>query len=249
MTTSITGTTTGGMAGNMQAARRAVRGFDIGFAIFLGGVAAVAVTDAMVLWFMRSLRSAVDRYGWGHVPQEEIPPFDFFERWGTPIDLAAIALYGVGFLLAMLNARRLAEAIGIRSWNYGWGWTVATIFVPIACLFRPWLGFAEIRRAIFASAAAGRATKDDEFSVSTLILGAAFFICGGIDNFMGAAVDQLTTPSSPDSFYGYVDQFNHLVLTMAAVQAVMLATMLMYLLTIRRKAFLLADRIDLEAFD
>jgi hypothetical protein len=118
-------------------------------------VAAVAATDAAVLWFIRSLRNAVDRYGWGNVPQEESPPFDVFDRWGTLIDLPAIALYGVGFLLAMLNARRLAEAIGIHSWEYRWGWTVATIFIPIACLFRPWLGFAEIRRAIFASAAAG----------------------------------------------------------------------------------------------
>lgn len=249
MTTPIAGTIAEGMAGNMQAARRALRGFDIGLAIFFGGVAAVAATDAVALWFMRSLRSAVDRYGWGNVPQEEIPPFDLFERWGTLIDLTAIALYGVGFLVAMLNARRLAEAIGIRSWNYGWGWTVGTIFVPIACLFRPWLGFAEIRRAIFATAAAGQATKDDEFSVFTLILGAAFFICGGIGNFLGAAVDQLTSPSSPHSFYDYVDQFSHLVLTMAAVQAVLLVMMLIYLLTIRRKAVLLVGRIDLEAFD
>jgi hypothetical protein len=62
------------MAGNMQAARRALRGFDTGLAFFLGGVAAVAATDATVLWFIRILRSAVDRYGWGNVPQEEIPP-------------------------------------------------------------------------------------------------------------------------------------------------------------------------------
>jgi hypothetical protein len=249
MTTSTTETTVEGMAGNMWAARRALRGFDIGLAIFFGGVAAVAATDAAVLWFMHNLRSAVDRHGWGNVPQEEIPPFDFFDRWGTPIDLGAIALYGVGFLVAMLNARRLVEAIGIRSWNYGWGWTVGTIFIPIACLFRPWLGFAEIRRAIFASAAAGRATTDDEFSIFTLILGAAVFLCGGIGNFMGSTVDRLTTPSSPESFYGYVDQFSHLLLTMAAAQAVMLAITLIYLLTIRRKAVLLAGRIDLEAFD
>ena len=89
MTTSIAGTAAGGMAGNTQAARRALRGFDTGLAIFFGGVAAVAATDAMVLWFFRKLRSAVDRYGWGNVPQEEIPPFGFFDQWGTQIDLGA----------------------------------------------------------------------------------------------------------------------------------------------------------------
>jgi len=137
-----------------------------------------------------------------------------------------IALYGVGFLLAMLNARRVAEAVGIRGWDNSWGWTVGTIFIPIACLFRPWLGFAEIRRAIFASAAAGRATRDREFSTFTLVLGAAFFICGGIGNVTGRAVDQLPAPSSPDSFYGYVDKFSDLLLTMGAAQAVMLTIML-----------------------
>ena len=191
MTTPVAGTIAAGMAGNMQAARRALRGFDTGLAFFLGGVAAVAATDAMVLWFIRILRSAVDRYGWGNVPQEEIPPFDVFDRWGTLIDLAAIALYGVGFLLAMLNARRLAEAIGIRSWEYRWAWTVATIFIPIACLFRPWLGFAEIRCAIVTSAAAGRAAKANGFSPYTWVLCIATFVCLGIVKIVGGAVDNL----------------------------------------------------------
>src|SRR5262245_9752443 len=247
MTTPIAGT--GGMVGSTQAARRALRGFDSGLAIFFGGMAAVAVTDVTVLWFFRKLRSAVERYGWGNVPPEEIPPFDFFDKWGTPIDLGAVALYGVGFLLAMLNARRLAEAIGIRSWNHGWGWTVGTLFIPIACLFRPWLGFAEIRRAIIDSAAAGRATKSNEFSAFTLILGITFFVGGGIVNAMGNAANGLTAPTSPASFYGYVDQASHMLVTMAAVQAVMFAITLTYLLTIRRKAVLLANRINLEAFD
>jgi hypothetical protein len=252
MTTPIAGLTAGagGMAGNTQGARRALRGLDTGLAIFFGGVAAVAATDATVLWFFHDLRGAVERYGWGNVPPEEIPPFDFFDKWGVPIDLGAIALYGAGFLLAMLNARRLAEAIGVRSWNYGWGWTVGTLFIPIVCLFRPWLGFAEIRRAIFASAAAGRATKDDdEFSTFTLILGLAIVVGAGIVNTMGTAANRLATPTSLASFYGYVDQASHMLLTMAAAQAATLAIMLTYLLTIRRKAVLLANRIDLEAFD
>jgi hypothetical protein len=177
------------------------------------------------------------------------PPFDVFDRWGTLIDLAAIALYGVGFLLAMLNARRLAEAIGIRSWEYRWGWTVATIFMPIACLFRPWLGFAEIRCAIVTSAAAGRADKANGFSPFTWVLCIATFVCLGIVKIVGGAVDNLAAPSSSDSFYSYVDRFSSSLLTMAAAQAVMLATMLTYLLTIRRKAVVLADRIDIEAFD
>ena len=238
-----------GLAGNSQEARRALRGFDAGVAIFLGGVAAITVTDVVVIWFFHRLRGAVDRYGWGNVPVEEIPPFEFFDRWGLAIDWAAVAIYGVGFLVAMWSARRLAEAVGIRSWEYRWVWTVVTIFIPIACLFRPWLGFAEIRRAIFACVATGRPSRGEGFSAFTLILGLVTFVCWGIIKVASAAADQVAEPSSAAEFYSHVDRATHLLLTIAAAQGGLLATLLAYLLTLRRKAGLLANRIDLDAFD
>lgn len=236
-------------AGNTQAAQRALRGFNTGLGILIAGMAAVAVTDAGVVWMVRRLREVVDQYGWGNVPPEEIPPFEILEQWGLAIDFGAVGLYGIGFFLAMLNARRLAEAIGVRGWTYGWGWTVGTIFIPIACLFRPWLGLAEIRRAIVDSAAAGRATRSEEFSASTLILGASFFVCSGIVRISGFGIEHLAAPSSAFSFYQFIDREISLLLTIAAAQAVMLGIMLAYLLTIRSKMVQLADLIDLEAFD
>ncbi len=94
MTTPMGGTVIGtvGMAGSSQAARRALRGLDIGLAIFITGMAAVAATDIVGLWMFRALRSAVDRHGWGNVPVEEVPPFEFFDKWGLAIDIGAMIL-------------------------------------------------------------------------------------------------------------------------------------------------------------
>jgi hypothetical protein len=238
-----------GFAGNTRAAQRALRRFNTGLGIFVAGVAAIAATDAGLVWMLQRLREVVDQYGWGNVPPEDVPPFEILDQWGTPIDLGAIALYGIGFFMAMLNARRLAEAIGIRGWTHGWGWTVGTILIPIACLFRPWLGLAEIRRAIVDSAAAGRATRSEEFSAFTLILGVSFFVCNGIVRISAFEIENLATPSSAFSFYQFIDREISLLLTIAATQAVMLGIMLAYLLTIRGRMVRLADLIDLDAFD
>lgn len=242
-------TTVPAQAGNTQAARRALRGFNVGLGIFGGGVAAVAATDAGVLWMFKRMRDLVDRYGWGNVPGEEVPPFEILEQWGLAIDIAALVLYGLGFLVAMWQARRLAEAIGVRDWTYGWGWTVASVFIPFVCLVRPWLGFAEIRRAILASSASGRPTIGQEFSGFTLLLGMSFFLCSGAVRMLGIALETEAVPNSSDAFYAYIDLANSTLLSMAAVQVVMLGIMLVYLLTIRSKAVLLAERIDVSAFD
>lgn len=251
MTTPIVAadTTTPAQVGTAQAARRALRGFNAGLAIFGAGAAAVAATDAGVLWMFKRLRDLVDRYGWGYVPAEEVPPFGFLEDWGMAIDIAALLLYGLGFLVAMWHARGIAEAIGISDWTYRWGWTVASIFIPFVCLVRPWLGFAEIRRAILASAAGGRPTIGREFSAFTLLLGTSFFVCSGAVRMFGFELENAAAPDSSDAFYAYVDLASSSLLGMAAAQAIMLGIMLVYLLTIRSKAMLLADRIDVSAFD
>jgi hypothetical protein len=90
--------------------------------------------------------------------------------------LAAVA----AFFVAMSGPRKAMMGLGRRDWKYSYGWTVATMIVPLWNFYRPWVGLGEIDRALGNAARTGRI--DDswrrDFSGATLALGLVFMIAG-----------------------------------------------------------------------
>ncbi len=62
--------------------------------------------------------------------------------------------------------------------RFGWGWTIGSLFIPFWNFYRPWVGFAEVRRAagIAARQRVSLEWKSDGFRAATLALGLGYFL-------------------------------------------------------------------------
>jgi hypothetical protein len=206
----------------------------------VGAIAVPAAYVAVVVMYLR-IGAAVDQYGYGHVPHSEMPPIWLFERWGTAIDIVTEGVFVIGFFVAAYHARALGVAVGVKDYKRRFLWTVVTIFVPILCLFRPWLGLAEIRRGILNTAATGRPTAQGETSGLTVVLGiSAAAWAGGTRAILRLASDhpQVTDPAS---FHAAVARIIGLMSGIGALEGCMLLVMATYLLTLHRPMRQLAD--------
>ena len=119
-----------------------------GLVIFVGA--------ALELWVASTYLHLLTTYGFGQVPSDLLP------KNTDTIDniYSATSLVGpIGLLVCMFTsmywARAAQERAGVTGYEYSYFWTVTTIFVPIANLFRPWLAFAEIRRIAYLGGRTG----------------------------------------------------------------------------------------------
>jgi len=106
----------------------------------------------------------------------QIQKLDGVEPLEFLLVLAAVA----AFFVAMSGPRQAMTQLGRRDWQYSYGWTVATMIVPLWNFYRPWVGLGEIDRALNNAARTGRI--DDgwrrDFSSATLALGLVFMTAG-----------------------------------------------------------------------
>jgi hypothetical protein len=187
--------------------RRLLRVFDTAFAMVAIAAAIALFAQALAIWGNRGLRDDVTRYGWGNVPEENLAIFSFLDRYSLIFDYLPSIFFCLGFLIAMGYARRIAQAAGVR-FGYSYGWTVGTLFIPLINLVRPWLGFAEIRRAVLATAREGRPTTEGQISLLTLVLGLAIAFNMGLNRVLDEGLKQLAVPETADAFYPYMDQMD-----------------------------------------
>ncbi len=125
------------------------------------GLGICALISFYSTWFYMRMSELGHQFGWGHVPLTEfpIPPASIEETFDTLGWIQNIGFVGGGiaFLFSMSKIRNgVEELIGKPAFFYGWGWTIGSLFIPIVCLYRPWVGFAEIRRAVRGMAARNR---------------------------------------------------------------------------------------------
>jgi hypothetical protein len=114
---------------------------------------------------------------------EQFEPLEFL------LVLAAVA----AFFVAMYGPRKAMTLLGRRDWKFSYGWTVATMIVPLWNFYRPWVGLGEIDRAVNNAARTGRI--DDgwrrDFSIATLGLGIVFMAGGLLVQLIDFITDSL----------------------------------------------------------
>jgi len=162
-------------------ALRSGRLWMVGAALF--GVAMIS-GSALELWIAATILKLLETYRYGHVPAELLP--QGAEAIDDIYGLTSVGgTFGliVSLFVSMYYARAAQKYIGAAGYAYSFFWTVATLFVPIANLFRPWLGLAEIRRVAYMGAATGDAASawapGAPASFATICL-ASWFILGGL---------------------------------------------------------------------
>lgn len=224
------------------AASEALSSLTLWYAVFVAGAVTAIGVYGFVLWSYRGLREAVLRYGWGNVPPQELDIFAFFETWYFILDYGPIVVFGIGFIAAMAHARILAELAGVGL-SYRYGWTIATLFIPLVNLVRPWLGFAEIRRAIVGTAATSQPGAESGFSFFTVLLALAVILGSAVQRAVGTEFDRLGAPTTQAGFFAFADQVQTWLLIAATAQTVQLVIMWLYLATIRSRAVILVDRL------
>ena len=202
-----------------------MRRFTLCEILLVCGVALALAGTLLQIHYVRLLQALVAEYGWGKVPRELV--FD-----GVRIDLATRVLNLAGYAMAisafftgMARARRIAgEVLGAR-FEYGFGWTVGSLFIPIICLFRPWVGLAEIRGK-FASAG-------NSGDGATWALAVATFIGGGADFVLSMALKGPAVPSAA-SFVTWSENTLDIFMAITAAKGVTYGALILYLITLHR---------------
>jgi hypothetical protein len=148
----------------------------------IAGVAMV-MGGAAELWLTVTMVNLLSKYEYGHVPGELLPNDpDFIDLFYRTTQILGYAGIYACFFGTMYYIRQAQERAGVRGYRYGFFWTAATVFVPILCVFRPWLGLAEIRRVASFGAhkgtPAGALSEGAPTSWATVGL-AAWLLAGG----------------------------------------------------------------------
>ncbi len=95
------------------------------------------------------------------------------------IQRGQFALAMLAFAITAGTSRTALRAMRVAEFRWSPGWTMASVFIPLLCFYRPWAGLAEIRRAAYRGAAgdAGGTGARWSFSGATLALGLGGYAC------------------------------------------------------------------------
>jgi hypothetical protein len=182
------------------------------------------------------LRSLVGVYGFGHIPRDAISDGALIDLATRVLTLGGYAVALAAFLVAMARARRIAQEAGLTDFQYGYGWTAGSLFIPFWNFSRPWVGLGEIRNAILRSATMrqlGNAWKTDEVGAATVALG-LIVILANLFGYSYAKLGRLPVPHEADAFLAWTDHMSIYFLILAGMGFVRLGTLFLYLLTLRR---------------
>ena len=211
---------------------RASNAINIAVAIGLGTGILIALYTT---WFYWRISSLGHQYGWGAIPTEQYPiePARIERAYAVLSWIQIIGFVGgaICFLLSISKIRKGLEALlGNTAFFYGWGWTIGSVFIPFVSLYRPWVGFAEVRRAVKGMASRRRISMEwlfDGFNSDTLILGLGY-ICASIAL---RVVDAEANTIGSDQDFGLagVDQILGLSAIEVAARLVIFGVMVWYL--------------------
>ncbi len=204
--------------------------------------AAMAIAGMLVqIHYIGVLQALVAEYGWGRIPRAEVAD-------GVAIDMTTRVLSLVGYTMAiaafftgMARVRRVAREVLAARFEYGFGWTVGSLFIPIICLFRPWVGLAEIRGKL--------ASIGDSGSGATWTLAAVFLIGNGVDFVLAMSPKGLATRTA-DGFASCSQTMFMLFVTMAIAKVITYGALILYLVTLHRPLYRLTRPAQIaECFD
>ncbi len=93
---------------------------------------------------------------------------------------ATLLLGWLAFFAAMFGPRKALSGLVDIVWKYGFGVTIGSMVVPFWSFYRPWVGLAEIDKAVVAVAQQGRLPEDwrKKFSLATLLLALVVIVMG-----------------------------------------------------------------------
>jgi hypothetical protein len=218
------------------ALRRARRRLDIALCVFGVAVLLQLALMAMVIVGFRRIEAAILQYGWGNVPASELWLLGVASQYGVLSDYILPLVAVVAFLCAMGQGRFVAQACAVRDMRHSLGWTIGSLIIPLLNLWRPWIGFSEIRRAVLGVAASGRPVMLEPPSGATLLLAIVFVGGNGALRALGREVDRLQQPSDQASYLAFAGTGESLLQVSLLVCLLIYATMLIYLFTIRQAA-------------
>jgi hypothetical protein len=198
----------------------------IAFVISAGAQVLVVGLTAYCTWAMYRVLSLGQSYGWGAIPPEMFPiePAQFESRFNTisNIQIAAWLVALITMLCVLGFARNTLRAlVGPQGLQYGFFWTVATLFIPIVGLYRPWVGFGEIKRTaanICFKGVVSPTSSQGGFSWVTVLLAITLLAGGGV--LQGIAAEG-TRLGSQSPGLGQVASFVDLLYTEVAVRLFM----------------------------
>jgi hypothetical protein len=215
------------------------------------GIAALAAFAAAFMYLRLSQLGHL--HGWGNIPLELFPiPPETFESFFVLLDWVIIAGMIVGALLALasLSYSRwgLEAVIGKESFHYSWGWTIGTLFIPVVCLYRPWVGFGEVRRAAIGMSSRARVSQEwqsDGFHLDNLIFGLAWLLVFVVIRVLVAQIETLVTGQ-----FGIaeVDQVTQYLFADAIIRLVVLGVTVWYLNKIARAVRAVSDVARAQVF-
>jgi hypothetical protein len=220
----------------LEVTRMRMRWIDFWIGLLLiGAVAPIALYIANLVYFQK-LIGLVRAYGWGRVPVSLIPNETMLVSLATFFEPAGHILAGVAFVGAIIVFRWVAEDLWISGFRLSLKWTVITLFVPLLNLIRPWLGFAEIRRAILFS---GRHTRvgvawveASGTSLFTILLSVTYLLITASRKVMADDLPP-TLPVTEPGFYSFIGAYMGTMWMVLAMDVVLLCVMVVYLWTMR----------------
>jgi hypothetical protein len=200
------------------------------------GMMLVVVGALLQVFVVREMQVLVGDFGWGHVPREQVPDGRVYDVVSRILNFAGYALTLSAFFTGMARVRRIAgTALGSR-FEYGYGWTVGALFVPIICLFRPWVGLAEIRSSITGAGRTGRpgpVLADNPGGGPTWALAVIFFIGTTVHLGLTFAMTSKIPPGA-DAFAAWCVQALGLLTAGLVIQTAVYGAFLLYLITLHR---------------
>jgi len=210
--------------------------------ISTAGLGLCAAISAYCTWFYMRISSLGHAYGWGAIPPAEfpLPPAKIENTFDILADIQTIAFAvgGIAFLVSISKIRGGMEALlGKQAFFYGWGWTIGSIFIPFVFFYRPWVGFAELRRAVRGIASRRRVSlewKTDGVSGDTLILAATFIAGSLMIRALGMQAGDLA--ATPNFGIETVDSLLRLMSFETVARLLMLVVLIWYLHSLTRAA-------------
>jgi len=211
-----------------------MRRYTICLWITAGALFVFLVGDVLPLAAIRDFQQVVARYGMGNVPPEELPDVELFQSLGALFTLLGYVLILPAFFVAMVRARRVAKAVGVEGFDCSLGWTVATFFIPIVNLYRPWIGLAEIRGAVILSSRFrqnGEEWKNHEGPTgATWGLGAAAIILPIVSRRFDPS--KVPEPQSAGELAQWIDTMWSLTVIGSAIELAWALAFILYLATL-----------------
>jgi hypothetical protein len=211
--------------------QKAYRAFLTSCALYAVGQVLPALAS---LIYISQLRHLVQIYGFGRVPVEEINSIEI-PAGLFPVSILAIIASAIFFCVMLYQPNRALREVGVTNQKWTAEWTVASLFIPILNLYRPWAGLGEADTSIKSLAETPRdkmpINPERSFSWRTAIYAAVLLvlfaftrILQGISN----TLERTTFPTTLMEFSNYTSSVNSISIAFSCLSLFILLANALY---------------------